>query len=303
VAFDAAANLFVADNAAGTILMVAPEGTTTTFASGLHNPQYLAFEPATAVPQNISTRLAVQTDDNALIAGFIITGTDPKNVIIRGIGPSLSKFGIANPLQNPTLELHNATSVIASNDDWNTASNARQIPTILQPSDSRESAIMITLQPGPYTAVMSGKNGTTGVGLVEVYDLDQAPISKLANISTRGFVDSGDNVMIGGFIVGGGDGSARVVVRAIGPSLTQFGVTNALADPTLALHDSNGGAIATNDNWKDTQQAAIEATGVPPSNDAESAITAILPSGAYTAIVAGKGGATGVALVEVYDLR
>lgn len=303
VVFDAAANLFVSDNAAGTISKVAPNGTKTTFATGLSNPQNLAFQPATDVPQNISTRVAVQTGDNVLIGGFIITGTDPKNVVIRGIGPSLSNFGIANPLQDPTLELHNSNSVIASNDDWQTAANASQIPASLQPADSRESAILITLQPGSYTAIVSGKNGTTGVGLVEVYDLDQAITSKLANISTRGFVDTGDNVMIGGFIVGGGNGSARVIIRAIGPSLTQFGVSDALSDPTLELHDGNGVRITTNDNWKDTQQAEIEATGLPPSNDLESAIVATLPSGAYTAIVAGKGGTTGVALVEVYNLR
>jgi hypothetical protein len=205
----------------------------------------------------------VQTGDNVLIGGFIITGTDPKNVVIRGIGPSLSNFGIANPLQDPTLELHNSNSVIASNDDWQTAANASQIPTSLQPTDSRESAILITLQPGSYTAIVSGKNGTTGVGLVEVYDLDQATTSKLANISTRGFVDTGENVLIGGFIVGGGNGSARVIIRAIGPSLTQFGVSGALSDPTLELHDGNGVTITTNDNWKDTQQVEIEATGLP----------------------------------------
>ncbi len=305
VAVDHFGNLFISDNATGIIFKVTPDGTRTAFASGFSNPQYLAFQPATDFPLNISTRLKVQTGENVLIGGFIVTGAGPKNVLIRGIGPSLSNFGIANPLQDPTLELHDSNSVIASNDDWQTAANASQIPASLQPADSRESAILITLLPGSYTAIMSGKNGTMGVGLVEVYDLDQAAAatSKLANISTRGFVDTGDNVMIGGFIVGGGNGSARVIVRAIGPSLTQFGVSGALADPTLELHDGNGLTIASNDNWKDTQQVEIEATGIPPSNDLESAIVATLPSGAYTAVVAGKGSATGVGLVEVYDLK
>lgn len=303
LAFDRATNLFVSDNAAGTISRIAPDGTKTVFATGLTNPQNLAFEPATAVPRNISTRAEVQTGDNVLIAGFIISGTDAKNVVIRAIGPSLSKSGVASPLPDPTLGLHNSSSVLVSNDDWQNASNASEIPPALQPSDPRESAILITLQPGAYTAIDQGKEGATGVSLVEVYDLDEGGASMLTNISTRAFVDAGEKVLIGGFIIAGGNGSADVIVRAIGPSLSQNGVSGALPDPTLELHDSNGTLLRSNDNWRDNQPAAIEATGLAPANELESAILATLPAGPYTAIVAGKGGNGGVALVEVYNVR
>ena len=255
-----------------------------------------------AQPLNISTRMRVQTGDNVLIGGFIITGTDTKKLIIRGIGPSLAAYGIQNAMADPTLELHQGNSTIATNDNWRENESA-VIATGLPPSNDLESAIVTTLAPGAYTAVMVDKNNQPGVGLVEIYDL--AGKSKLGNISTRGFVDTGDNVMIGGFIIGGGGvgGNERVIVRAIGPSLSNYGVPNALPNTTLDLYDSNGLVVASNDNWKDTQEAEIRATTIPPTNDLESAIVDTLAPGAYTAIVRGKNGSTGVSLVEVYNLQ
>jgi plastocyanin len=256
-----------------------------------------------AQPLNISTRMEVLTDDQVLIGGFIVTGTEPKEVVLRAIGPSLAAFGIPNPLADPVLELHGADgSLITTNDNWKDTQQSEIEASGFQPQDDLESAILSTLDPGSYTAIVSGKDGGTGVGLVEAYDLDQTADSQLANISTRGFVETGANVMIGGFILGSEDGNANVLVRALGPSLADFGVTGALADPTLELHDENGALIGSDDNWKDTQQSEIEATGLQPSNDLESAVLETLAPGAYTAIVAGKNGTTGVGLVEVYSL-
>ena len=253
---------------------------------------------------NISTRLRVLTGDNVLIGGFILLGPDAKRVIIRGLGPSLSSQGVPGPLADPTLELHAGDgTLIASNDNWKSDNQAEIEATTIPPSDDLESAIVATLPAdgSAYTAIVRGKNGTTGVGLVETYDLDTAANSKLANISTRGFVDTADNVLIGGFILG--DGSARVIARAIGPSLTDVGVAGALQDPTLELHDGFGTLVASNDNWKTDQQAEIIATGVAPTKDLESAIVATLLPGNYTAIVRGKNDTTGVGLVEVYNLN
>src|SRR5713101_53379 len=193
-------------------------------------------------------------------------------------------------------------AIIATNDNWRDTQESEIEATGLAPTDNRESAIVMTLDSDSnYTAILRGTNDTTGVGLVEVYDLDQAANSKLANISTRGFVDTGDNVMIGGFI--SGNGVAKVIVRAIGPSLTSFGVPGALQDPTLELHDINGAIIATNDNWRDTQESEIEATGLAPTDDRESAIVATITPSNYTAIVRGKNDTTGVGLVEVYNIQ
>ena len=267
----------------------------------------LYLGPATTPSQslNISTRMEVLTDDQVLIGGFIITGNDPKKVVLRAIGPSLAGFDIANPLADPVLELHGADgSLITMNDNWKDTQQSEIEASGFQPQNDLESAIIATLDPGNYTVVMSGKNGGTGVGLVEDYDLDQAADSQLANISSRGFVETGSNVMIGGFILGGGGGNASVVVRALGPSLANAvpPVAGALADPTLELHDGNGALIRSNDNWKETQQTDIEATDLAPTNDLESAIFQTLAPGAYTAIVRGSGDLTGVALVEVYRL-
>jgi hypothetical protein len=252
---------------------------------------------------NISTRALVQTGDNVAIGGFIITGVDAKKVVLRAIGPSLTALGVAGAIQDPTLELHDhAGAVIAFNDNWKDSQQAQIQATGLAPSDDREAAMVETLSPGAYTAIMRGKDNTTGVGLVELYDVDPGANSKLANISTRGGVDIGDNVMIGGLIVSGA-GSERVLVRGIGPSLTQHNVPNALQDPTLELYDGNGAIIASNDNWKDTQQTDIQATGLAPSDDRESAILTTPTQGNYTAILRGKNNTTGVGLVEVYSLQ
>jgi hypothetical protein len=263
---------------------------------------------APGVLANIATRLAVQTGDNVLIGGFIIDGTAPKQVLIRGIGPSLNHFGVINALADPVLELHLPDGSVVSNDNWKIDDQTGQSQeaiiraTSIPPTDDLESAILITLNPGAYTAILSGKNQTTGIGLVEVYDVSPAVSAKLANISTRGFVNTADNAMIGGFIVvPPGSGFTALVIRAIGPSLAAFGVKNALADPVLELHDSNGGSF-TNDNWGDDPNAALIPASLQPKDPLESATYQTLPPGAYTVIVRGANNTTGVGLVEVYAL-
>jgi hypothetical protein len=241
---------------------------------------------------NIATRMRVETGDNVLIAGFIVTGDQPKKVLIRGIGPSLP---VSGALADTILNL-DAGSVV--NDDWKSDQEQEIRDTTIPPSSDLESAILATLEPGLHTAVLRGKNDGTGVGLVEVYDLESGTPAQLANISTRGQVQTGDNVMIGGFIIGG-DYPAKVLLRAIGPSLA---VGGALPDPTLELVDGQGNTIS-NDNWRATQEAEITATTVPPTNDREAAIVATLVPGNYTAVVRGKDDTTGVALVEGYNLQ
>jgi len=252
---------------------------------------------------NISTRVAVGTGENVSIVGFIVTGTTPKKVILRAIGPSLSSNGVGGPLSDPTLTLYNgAGAVLASNDNWRDTQQAEIQATGIAPTNNLESAIVRTLVPGSYTAVLRGKNGATGIGLVEVYDLSPTANCALANISTRGFVGTGENVMIAGFIVGNGE-QPILVLRGIGPSLTSLGIAGALQDPTLELHDKNGAPIASNDNWNDTQDSAVAATGIAPSDLRESAIVRSLAPGNYTAIVRGKNNTTGVALVEAYRIQ
>jgi len=276
---------------------------------------------------NISTRAFVQTGDNVMIGGFIVQGTEPKRVIIRAIGPELSQYGVPNPLQDPTLELHDGTgALIATNDNWQTTIiggiiTHDQVQEIQDsghaPGDGRESAIIADLPAGNYTAIVRGVNSTIGVALVEVYDLGpQTNLipntnSILGNISTRSFVQTGDNVMIGGFIVQGTQ-PKRVIIRAIGPELGQYGVPDPLQDPTLELHDGTGALIGRNDNWQTTiiggvithdQVQEIQDSGYAPGDGRESAIIADLPAGNYTAIVRGVNSTTGVALVEVYDLH
>lgn len=257
---------------------------------------------------NISTRAVVGVGDNVPIGGFIITGTDSKKVVIRAIGPSLAAFGIANALQDPILELHDSTgATIAFNDNWTESQEAQIRATGLSPSDNREAALAATLAPGSYTAIMRGKNDTVGVGVIELYDIDPNAKSRLANISTRGSVETGNNVMIAGLIIGGESASfevhkRKVLVRGLGPSLTQANVPNALQDPTLDLYNSNGMILMSNDNWKQWQQTEIQATGLAPTNDRECAIILSLGPESYTAILRGKGGTTGVGLVEVYSL-
>lgn len=254
---------------------------------------------------NVSTRLRVQTGDNALIGGFIVTGHTSKKVIVRAIGPSLTDFGIPGALANPVLELNGpAGFATLTNDNWRDTQQTEIAATGIPPGHNLESAIVATLPPGGYTAIIRGQNNGTGVGLVEAYDLLSAADAKLANISTRGFVETGESVMIGGLIAGPTNSvGGQMLVRAIGPSLADFGVPNTLPDPTLELRDGNGGLVASNNDWRDTQEAAIAATGIPPSNNQESAILATIPPGAYTAIVRGAGSTTGVGLVEVYNLQ
>ena len=268
--------------------------------------------------RNISTRALAQTGDNVMIGGFIVQGTGPKRVIIRAIGPELTHFGITNPLANPTLELHNESgALIASNDNWQTTIpggiiTTNQVNEIQNsgytPTVASESAIIANLQPGNYTAIVSGVNNTTGVALVEVYDLSPAASSSLGNISTRAFVQTGENVMIGGFIVQG-TAAKRVIIRAIGPELTQHGITSALANPRLELYNGTGALVASNDNWQTTilgvlittnQVNEIQNSGHAPTAASESAIIANLQPGNYTAIVRGVNNTTGIALVEVY---
>ena len=250
---------------------------------------------------NIATRLRVQSGENVLIGGFIITGTEPKKVLIRGIGPSLAQF-FSGTLADPTLQLFQGNTQLASNNDWK-ESEAEVAATGIAPSHDKESAIVYTLSPGFYTAVLQGNGGSTGIGVVEVYDLDQSSNSKLANIASRGFVDTGDNIMIGGLIIGPAGGSmAKVVVRAIGPSLGNFGIAGALQDPTLELVNSNGVILRANDSWQDSQQAEIEATGLQPADLREAALVETVAAGNYTAVVRGKDNTTGVGLVEVYHL-
>ena len=251
---------------------------------------------------NISTRLRVETGDNALIGGFIVTGTQNKKVIVRAIGPSLT---LADKLANPTLQLFQGNNLIASNDDWQNSSPSDKqaiIDSGVAPTNDLESAIVMSLPANnsQYTAVVRGVSNGTGIAVVEVYDLDNAVDSQLANISTRGLVQTGDNVLFAGTIVVG-DTPQKVIIRALGPSVP---VAGRMSDPTLDLYDSNGTILESNDNWVDSpNKAAIVASGIPPNHDLESAIVRILPLGTYTAIVRGFAGSTGVAVVEMYVLN
>ena len=256
---------------------------------------------------NISTRARVEKEGGVMIGGFIITGSAPKTVAIRGVGPSLSNAGLADVLADPTLELRGADgSLLAQNDNWQSdPAQAAQLTALgLALQNSNEAGIIATLNPGTsYTAILGGKDSGTGVGLVEVYDGNQAADARLANISTRAFVQSGSNVMIGGFILSGG--SNRVALRAIGPSLSEAGLSPVLADPTLQLFDSNGALLISNDDWQSdpTSAAQLSGHGLAPRDTKESAIFASLPGGAFTAILAGKNGGTGLGLVEVYNIQ
>lgn len=273
--------------------------------------------PRLATLRNISTRLKVGTGDRVMTAGFIVQGNASKKVLVRAVGPSLTNFGVLKALANPEVELHGSNSTIARNDDWQTTQIggvviSDQVAEIqnsgLAPSDSLESALIGTLAPGSYTAIVQGVAGCTGVGVVEVYDLEASSGSLLANISTRGYVQTGNNVMIGGFIVL--DQATRVIVRAIGPSLSQFGVPDTLGNPQLELHDVSS-MLARNDDWQATQVEGIitsdqvteiQNSQLAPTNSAESAIIATLSPGSYTAIVRGVNNTAGNAVVEVYAL-
>jgi hypothetical protein len=262
------------------------------------------FPPVGPQALNVSTRGVVSTGDNVLIGGFIITGTEPKTVVLRGLGPSLSSFGLSGVLNDPVLSLYNSSkTLIATNDNWQSDPHNADIQNNgLAPANLRESATFQTLAPGAYTVIVSGKNSAQGIALMELYDLSPESNSTLSNISTRGSVGTGDNVLISGFIVGD-VGSATVVVRALGPSLGLFGVKGALSDPTLTIYDSTGTAIASNDNWlDDVNSIDVQKNSLSPPNGKESALMLHLPAGAYTATVRGADGGTGVALAEVYTL-
>ena len=253
-----------------------------------------------------------------LIGGFIVTGppNSSKNVLIRGLGPSLVQAGVPRELAlaDPYLELNTSDGMTLVNNDWREGA-ASQIPAGFEPKSDQESVIVATLTVSStgvstYTAVLKGADGGQGVGLLEIYDMDDTlAAAQLANISTRGFVQSGDNVMIGGFILGGADAGSRVLIRALGPSLANSGVRGVLLNPTLALHDSNGVLIASNDDWTideqtgQSQEAEIRASTIPPDGDSESALLVRVAPGAYTVVVAGKEGGTGVGLIEVYNLK
>ncbi|HMG05343.1 MAG TPA: heme-binding protein, partial [Chthoniobacterales bacterium] len=274
-----------------------PDGTDGSF----ENPPFTVAAEKLA---NISTRISAGIGDNQLIGGFIITGTEPKKVVIRAIGPSLAQFGIDSALADPTLELHDpAGAVIAVNDNWGDSQRAEIEATGLAPVNELEPAIVRTLAPGAYTAIASGNGGAVGTAVVEVYDLSPQSKSTLANISTRGAVGAQSEVMIGGFIIAGETGSTRVLVRSVAPSLAALGINNAMPDPTLELRDSDGTLIVENDNWKDGPQVEIEETTLAPTNDLESAIVTTLPSGAYTALIHERNGESGVGLFEVYNLQ
>jgi|GEM_PF-1003746 len=266
--------------------------------------------PPAKLAANIATRLLVGTGQNNLIGGFIIKGSGPKRVLIRGIGPSLNGL-LDGPLQDPVLELHDSSSApIATNDNWRTTQlggiiTADQsfdlLGTGLAPGADGDSAIVATLNPGLYTAIVRGAGTSTGIALVEIYDLDAVPTASLANISTRGFIEGGNSVMIGGFILQGGPGATEIVIRAIGPSLVGAGIANPVLNPMLELHDANGVTLASNDDWRNSPDAAtLLRLGFQPGNDAESALYQnALPRGAYTAVVSGKSG-NGVGVVEAY---
>jgi len=246
----------------------------------------------------------VELGEGVMVGGFIITGTDSKRVIIRGIGPSLSSVGVSGVVSDPILRLFGPTgSTIAVNDNWQDTQRTEIEGTGIPPQDLRESAIVAMLPPAAYTATVTGANGGNGVGLVEVYDLDSAANARLGNISTRGSVQTADNVMIGGFALGGSSiNPAKVVVRGLGPSLAAAGINAPLANPTLQLFDSNGQSVAFNDNWQDdaNQAAQLQALNLAPTNPGEAAIVMMLPPGLYTTVVAGQGGGTGIGLIEVY---
>jgi hypothetical protein len=246
----------------------------------------------------------VGTGDNVGIGGFIIRGQTPKHVLIRAIGPSLQKLGVPNSLADPVLELYaSGPSPFAVNNNWRDTQEGQIKATGIPPTNDLEAAIDTTLTPGNYTAIVRGNNGGTGVALVEVYDLNQSA-GKLANISTRALVGTGDNITIAGFILGNQDCDASIVIRGLGPSLSSSGINNPLPNPALELRDGNGVLLVANNDWQDNpvQAAMLVAAGLAPSDSRESGIAVTLPPGSYTALLSGENNSTGIGLVEVYNL-
>ena len=313
VSFNASLNVPVANGRIVTATATDAVGNTSEFSAGLVVPTQAPAPTPTPTPTaaptnflNLSTRARVDTGDRVVIGGFIITGNASKKLVVRGLGPSLTRFNLSGLLLDPVLELRQADgSLILLTDNWKDNQRVQIEGSAYQPTDDRESVIVATLQPAAYTATLSGKGQTTGIGTVEVYDNDQEADSQLANISTRGFVQTGDNVMIGGFMLGLGSNNVRVAVRGLGPSLSQFGLSNLLADPTLELHDSNGATLASNDDWQSDPVSAgqLTANGLALPDSKESGIFTSLPPGAFTAILAGKNGGVGIGLVEIYNLH
>jgi hypothetical protein len=247
--------------------------------------------------------MQVLTGNDVMISGFVIGGTQNKTVAVVATGPSLAQFGIANPLMNPQLTVvrQSDQTVIASNDNWQSAANASQLQSSgFAPPDPNEAGLLLNLAPGAYTAIVSGVGNTTGVSVVGVYEVDKL-IVPLVNISTRGPVQTGNSVMIAGFIIQG-DAPQTVTIVATGPSLTAFGISNPLANPTMTLvRQSDQSVLATNDDWQSAANASeIQADGFAPPNALESAIKVTLAPGAYTVIVSGVNGGTGVSVVGVY---
>jgi hypothetical protein len=248
--------------------------------------------------------MRVQTGDSVGIGGFIITGSAPKRLLLRAIGPSLSQVGVPNVLADPMLELRGSGNFATiTNDNWRETQEIEIQATGIPPSNNLESALVATLAPGAYTAIVRGNGNSSGVGLVEVYDLNSGAGSKLANLSTRAFVSTGDNIVIAGFMLGGNSNEDRIVVRGIGASLIGVGVGNALADPMLELRDNNGVLLMANNDWQENaaQAAELTAAGLAPTNQLESGIAATLPPGPYTALLLGRNNGAGIGLVEVYD--
>ncbi len=253
---------------------------------------------------NLSTRMFVETGDRVGIAGFIITGSAPKQVLLRVLGPSMA-HGFRDVLDDPVLELHGpAGFATITNDNWRDTQEEEIEATGIPPGHDVESAIVATLAPGAYTAVLRGNNQSTGSAVVEIYDLSHAVPAKLANISTRAFVGTDEDIVIAGFILGGNSGDDRIIVRGIGPSLAALGVPDALANPTLDLRDTNGAQVVFNNDWQDdpAQAAELTAAGLAPTHQLESGLALTLPPGLYTALLGGLNGGIGVGLVEVYDL-
>ncbi len=278
-----------------------PSPTATPEPTGSPTPPPAKAPTPSKVLLNVSTRVGVQSGTSVMIGGFIIAGELPKRVVMRAIGPSLADAGVTDALSDPVLELYDSTgALVAQNDNCSSLAPDR-IPTGFKPENGHESLISATLSQGTYTAVLRGANGATGIGLIELYDLDPAS-SQISNISTRGLVSAGSEALIGGFIIGGED-PTTVVVRAVGPSLAASDIPNPLPNPSLELYDSAGSLIFSNDDWRSTQADQIISTGLAPTNDREAAMVATLPPGNYTAVVRDSAAAEGVALVEVYNLE
>jgi uncharacterized protein GlcG (DUF336 family) len=279
-----------------------PSGTTSS-----DDPVILSSPHALMGPSglaNISSRLSIGTGETQAIAGFIVGGTGSLDVVIRAVGPSLAQVGISNALPNPALEIHDSTgAVITTNNDWRSSQESAIELAGLALLDDKEAAVRLTLTPGAYTAVMHDETDATGVGLIEIYDVSSTAGAVLSNLSTRGLVGTGDDVMIGGMILDESSGYGQVMLRALGPSLATAGLTNVLGDPVLELHNANGDIMGANDNWEDSQLLDIAATSLAPPNPQESALLIWLLPGAYTAIVRGNHGGTGIGLLEAYSIQ